>query len=111
MRSVPRLSIAGAGLSVVLAAPCLFAQEPTGASLPESADTSAKTNGDVSPPVVKTHPEAPYPPDALRDRVEGSVGVEVTIDETGRVIDARVTRGAGHGFDEAALAAVRQWTF
>ena len=33
------------------------------------------------------------------------------MDDTGRVVDARVIAPAGHGFDEAALAAARQFTF
>jgi TonB family protein len=52
-----------------------------------------------------------YPPDALRDRIEGTVGLELSIDDTGRVVDARVTASAGHGFDEAALAAARAFVF
>lgn len=65
----------------------------------------------VTPPVLRTRAEATYPPDALRDHVEGTVGLEVVVDETGAVIDARIIAPAGHGFDETALAAVRRFTF
>src|ERR1700722_15369600 len=57
------------------------------------------------PPVLKERATAEYPIDALRDRVEGTVGLELSLDDTGRVTAARVTSPAGHGFDEAALAA------
>ncbi len=33
------------------------------------------------------------------------------MDETGHVLDAKVVQSAGHGFDEAAIAAVKNWTF
>jgi TonB family protein len=65
----------------------------------------------LTPPSLRSRAEATYPPDALRDRLEGTVGVEVDVNATGEVSDARVTAPAGHGFDEAALAAVRQFTF
>jgi TonB family protein len=39
------------------------------------------------------------------------VVLKVVIDERGRVGDVEVMRSVGHGFDEAAVAAVRQWKF
>ena len=65
----------------------------------------------VTPPVLRTRAEAAYPPDALRDRLEASVGLELVVDENGAVTDARVIAPAGHGFDEAALAAARAFAF
>jgi TonB family protein len=52
-----------------------------------------------------------YPGHARADDLEGDVGVEIVVDREGRVIDARVTRPAGHGFDAAALTAVRAYRF
>jgi TonB family protein len=52
-----------------------------------------------------------YPAEALAGGLGGTVELELTIDERGRVFDARVLQRAGHGFDEAALAAVKTWTF
>ena len=63
------------------------------------------------PPSVRTRVEAPYPPGAMRDRLEGSVGLEIVVDAAGRVVDVRVTAPAGHGFDEAAIQAVKAFTF
>jgi protein TonB len=37
--------------------------------------------------------------------------VEVTLDETGKVISVRVLEGPGHGIDEAAAEAVQRWKF
>lgn len=54
---------------------------------------------------------ARYPIHARADELEADVEVEVVVDREGRVVDARVSRPAGHGFDEAALAAVRAYRF
>lgn len=52
-----------------------------------------------------------YAEEARRAEVEGVVRVQITVDETGRIIDTKVVRGLGYGLDEAALAAAKQWTF
>jgi TonB family protein len=65
----------------------------------------------ILPPVLRSRAEAAYPPDALRDGIGATVGLEVVVDAMGIITDARVTAPAGHGFDEAALAAVRKFTF
>jgi TonB family protein len=62
-------------------------------------------------PVLQTHVEATYPAEALRDHIEGSVSLQLDVDENGEVTDARVLAPAGHGFDEAAVAAARQFKF
>ena len=53
-------------------------------------------------------PEPRYPLDARREGVEGVVVLYITIDARGRVADARVVKGIGHGLDEAAEAALRR---
>jgi len=52
-----------------------------------------------------------YPPQAIRMQAEGTVVLDVEIDETGRVTDVQVTRGLGFGLSEAAAAAVREWRY
>ncbi len=53
-----------------------------------------------------------YPQQAKQQGVEGEVVVAYDVDETGRVLNARVVRSTPGGiFDEAALAAVRSWRF
>jgi TonB family protein len=65
----------------------------------------------LTPPSLKTHHEAIYPAQALAERREGSVGLELDLDASGRVVDVRVVAPAGHGFDEAAVEAARAFTF
>jgi TonB family protein len=55
--------------------------------------------------------EAEYPEAAREAKLEGEVVLLVEIDETGAVMNAEVISSAGHGFDEAAAAAVRQFRF
>lgn len=44
-----------------------------------------------------------YPKEALENRLEGTVIVKYDIDYTGKVTDARVISGIGHGCDEEAI--------
>jgi TonB family protein len=81
-------------------------QDTTGAPGIEGAQPDA-----VTPPALRSRAEATYPPDALRDNLSATVGLEVVVDDTGNVVEARVIAPAGHGFDEAALAAARKFTF
>ena len=94
-------------VAAVLAASAARAQPELGAVPSQGVPPSDA----VVPPVLRTRAEATYPPDAFRDRVEGTVGLEVTVDPTGAVIEARVIAPAGHGFDDAALSAVRKFLF
>ncbi len=62
-------------------------------------------------PKHKTRVKPVYTMQARQAEIEGVVKVEVTVDESGRVLQARVLNGLGYGLDESALAAVKQWTF
>jgi TonB family protein len=67
----------------------------------------------VRPPGAprKTRDVAPvYPKEALAARLQGVVILEVVIDCSGRVVDARVVRSVP-GLNDAALDAVRQWGY
>jgi protein TonB len=52
-----------------------------------------------------------YTMEARTAEIEGVVRIEVTVDETGHVIRARVLSGLGYGLDESALQAAKQMTF
>jgi protein TonB len=68
----------------------------------------------TDPPVrpKRSNPVAPkYTLQARQAEIEGVVRVEVTVDETGHVINARVVQGMGYGLDEAALTAAKASTF
>jgi TonB family protein len=67
--------------------------------------------GSVEPAVLVSKVDPSYPETAIRAQIEGSVVLDVGIDETGRVIDVQVTRGLPFGLSDAAAQAVRQWTY
>jgi TonB family protein len=52
-----------------------------------------------------------YPVQAKRRNLEGTVIVEADIDETGKIINVRVVKEAGFGFDEAAIAYIKESQF
>jgi periplasmic protein TonB len=56
-------------------------------------------------------PQPGYTPDAISAAVEGKVRVQITVDETGKVVDVKLIQGLGHGLDEAALQAARSASF
>lgn len=54
--------------------------------------------------------EPRYPPDAIAARISGSVVVEVTVDEAGKVISVRTISGPTE-LREASVEAARRWEF
>jgi len=52
-----------------------------------------------------------YPVEAKRLGIEGVVRLKLGIDEHGNVVYAKVVEKAGHGFDEAAVKAMKQAKF
>jgi periplasmic protein TonB len=55
--------------------------------------------------------QAKYTKEARQAEIEGLVRIEVTVDESGHVIAARILGGLGYGLDEAALDAAKKCVF
>lgn len=55
--------------------------------------------------------ELRYPKEALEAKVEGTVSVRYTVDYKGKVTEASIISGLGHGCDEEALRIVRSLIF
>lgn len=118
MMSWPPRRLSSLALSIALGAAL-----PDGALAAEAhrerATPAAETPAaDPPPPPVLTKApeliqfvEAVYPEAALATRQEGEVVLLVDIGADGAVMDAQVVSAAGHGFDEAAAAAVRRFRF
>ncbi len=101
------------------------APEPAAAAPPKPVPPPAEKP--VTPPPVAAAPApapvttpaqllksvAPsYPPEAFRSRRQGWVEVQFTITVDGKVTNAKVTNAQpSRMFDQAALEAVRRWTF
>ena len=100
-------------LALVVAGAAL-AEEPTAGGAGAGA-TGAPADAEPPPllhgPEVLDFPDPVYPPEALAAGIEGTVGLLVTVGADGKVSAVEVLRPAGHGFDEAAVAAVKGFTF
>lgn len=95
-------------LVLALAAP--VRAEPS-SSDPADEQQSEPTGRLTKLPELTHFVEAPYPPDAEAEALEGSVLLEIDISAEGRVTRAVVLESAGHGFDESALEAVQRFEF
>ena len=78
---------------------------------PPSNGGDPSGEADVSVAMAEFYP-APKPDlSALPHGTHGDIVVDVEIDETGKVVDAHLDQGLGHGVDEAVLAVLETWTF
>ncbi len=105
--------------------PALAAAAPTSTALatamPEATPTetaerilgSARLTGEVADRAVTSHEMPVYPEWATRQAVEADVTLAFVVLPDGRIKDGvQVTRTAGFlDFDDAAVAALRQWRF
>lgn len=69
-----------------------------------------RVGGNIAVPMKIRDHKPSYPPDAMRERVQGIVILEATIDCDGNVVDPRILRGQPM-LNEAALEAVQQWKY
>jgi len=82
-----------------------------GAGRAATQDTPVVAGSDGVPAPKKVrYVEPEYPPEAIEKGLRGIVILELVIDKTGKVASADVIRSVPP-FDEAALAAVRQWEY
>ncbi|MCC6356347.1 MAG: energy transducer TonB [Verrucomicrobiae bacterium] len=63
------------------------------------------------PPKVVNQVKPNYPPELRKQEITGRVLVAFTVLADGRVTNVRVDQSTNPAFDQAALAAVRQWRF
>jgi|KBSSwiStaDraftv2_1062776.scaffolds.fasta_scaffold03713_9 TonB family protein len=82
---------------------------PTAAALHEGM-LIALEDADTPPRIAKIVKPS-YPPLALQARIGGIVVLRVLVSERGAPLTIEVVRGAAAGLTEAAVDAVRKWTF
>jgi protein TonB len=64
-----------------------------------------------SAPSVLSEVKVPYPEEARRAGIEGTVTLSITVDNTGAVVNVKVLTGPGYGLNEAARDAIRRFKF
>lgn len=74
----------------------------------KAADTCAE--GPAKPKLLHL-PQPTYTEAARAAGIEGKVRVQITVDETGQVVETQVLSSLGHGLDEAAIAAAKTARF
>ena len=92
----------------------LTAGRPSPAPAPEwipSEGTLVAFDGSVSPPRKISGNPPPYPDEARRVNLLGTVKVEMIVTETGEPTDLRVVGSAGEILDRAVVNAVRTWRY
>lgn len=67
--------------------------------------------GQLTAPVATTKVDPAYPPDVLRDRIEGTVTLYAVIREDGTVADIRVLDSLDERLDANAVRALSGWRF
>jgi TonB family protein len=65
----------------------------------------------ASRPIAIIHPDPEYSDEARKARLQGNVGIELTVDENGVPRDIRVVKSMGLGLDEEAKSAAAKWRF
>jgi TonB family protein len=97
-----------AGPFAVLAALLLCAR--AGGEEPAAPD-GAREGSKLAPPRVLQRVDAVYPAEAQREGRSGTVLLDLELDAEGTITSIAVKESAGHGFDEAAIEALRRFRF
>jgi TonB family protein len=77
---------------------------------PSSANGPVRLSPEVAGKLLASRVEPQYPPEAVAARIQGTVGIRLTVDRTGVVQRARVFSGPPE-LAQAAVDAVKQWSF
>ncbi len=86
----------------------LLAGRVAGADEPAPAPAPAPP-ADFQPPELLEYVPAEYPAEAAAAGLEAVVVLDILVAADGTVTDVKVVTGAGHGFDEAAVAAAQRF--
>jgi TonB family protein len=72
---------------------------------------ASRIGGGVSAPVPIYQPEPEYTKEARKAKLQGSVLLSLTVDETGKAQAIKVTKSLGLGLDQKAIECVQKWWF
>ena len=86
-------------------------QAPSGGSDAVREDQVRKVGGSVSAPRMVHLVSPEYSEEARREKFVGQVVVGLIVDTDGLPQNVHVVRGVGHGLDEKAIEAIKQYRF
>jgi protein TonB len=98
-------------ISVAVLAVCLVTGPVAVAGAQGAKGPVYKPGNGVSAPVVVKQVKPQYTAEAMRAKIEGSVGLECVVETDGRVDEVTVTKSLDEGLDQEAIKSVRQWRF
>lgn len=110
-------SSAEGGIAVAIArpepvrAPVLASVAPPRPKVLVAKPTENVCTEDIVKPRILEQSRPSYTDEARKSHIAGRIRLVVDVDENGRVTAVRVLSGLGHGLDEAAVAAARQFHF
>lgn len=73
--------------------------------------TPTRDKSDISAPVAMNKVDPAYPPELIRDRVQGTVVLYAVIRANGTVDSVRVLDSVDQRLDESAISALKRWRF
>jgi TonB family protein len=113
-RETVRRWAGGAGPGCILlcaAILCSAAPSPAEETQPAPSEAAAPSVPNVVPPKLLHFVDAEYPKEARAQGLSADVLLRLRVEADGSVSEADVVEPQGHGFDEAAVAAARQFVF
>jgi TonB family protein len=75
------------------------------------ANPNGVTPNGLTPPRLIQNVNAEFSDEARRKKIEGVVTLSLVVDTEGQPTDVQVVASLGHGLDEKAVEAVKQWRF
>jgi TonB family protein len=76
---------------------------------PEAPGILGPGNKDVTQPVLITKVNPVYPPEAMKDKAQGAVVLEATVEVDGSITDIRALQDPDPRLTQAAIEALKQW--
>lgn len=89
----------------------LFARPHLDAQVLSALEDAVRIGPGVTPPRLLHKVEPEYSPDARADHIQGTVVLQLAVNEKGRPTGIGVISPLGFGLDERAQAAVETWEF
>ncbi len=91
-----------AGLILAL---CATAQSNDGDKIYRMADPG------ITPAVAQLRTDPEYTKPAQKEKIQGTVGLNVVIEKNGKIEKVKVVRSLDPGLDESAIKGVKEWEF